>query len=83
MTSIYKTKKYALYRLKNRLHFIETQQPILYEAISEDGKFYCSFFEESLIETYEGKGLVVRQADIQEEMRHLRSRIEYYENSPD
>lgn len=80
MKSIYRTKEFALYRLNNRLHFIETQRPKLYEAMSEDGKWYCSFFETKWIDKYEDQGLTVFEADIEEEIRYLKSRIEYYEN---
>jgi hypothetical protein len=79
MKNIYKSKEYALYRLRARLHFIETSSPVLYEAINEDGTFYCSFFEEKWIKKYEDEGLIVRKADLNEEIRHLQSRIEYYE----
>lgn len=80
MKNIYKTKEYALYRLKSRLHFIETEKPTLYEAISEDGKWYCSFFDNKWIKKYEDEGLTVRTADLEEEIRHLKSRIDHYEN---
>lgn len=79
MTNTYNSKEYALYRLKSRLHFIETQKPTLYEAINEDGMLYCAFFDENLIKKFEDDGLVVRKADIEEEKRHLKSRIDYYE----
>ena len=80
MKNIYKTKEYALFRLKSRLHFIETQKPTLYEAISEDGKWYCSFFEIKWVKKYEDEGLTVKVADLEEEIRHLKSRIDYYES---
>lgn len=80
MKNIYKTKEYALYRLRSRLHYIETACPTLYEAINEDGKFCCSFFDEKFIKKYEDEGLIVRKADLDEEIRHLKSRIECYEN---
>lgn len=71
----YKSKEYALYRLRNRLHFLESTSPIMWEAINEDGSFHCSFFDKSLIDDYKSKGYVVGQADIKLEIDYLKTRI--------
>jgi hypothetical protein len=76
---MYQTKEYALYRLRNRLNYLESAKPILYEAFSEDGKFYCSFFEKTLIKEFQEKGFIVREADIKKEIEDIKNSIAYYE----
>lgn len=76
----YTSKEYALYRLNNRLHFIETNRPKLFEAINEDGTLYATFFLDKWVKKYEDEGFTVREADIDEEIQYLKKRIEYYES---
>lgn len=79
MTNIYTSRAYALYRLGNRLHYIETRRPDLYEAVGEDGTVLVTFFDAHLVPVYTGQGLTVRMADIDLEIRRLRACIAHYE----
>lgn len=82
MTNIYSSRAYALYRLRNRLHYIETRRPDLYEAVGEDGTMQATFFDPHLIPGYTGRGLTVRKADIDLEICRLRTRIAHYQGLP-
>ena len=74
-----KTDQFILYKLKSRLHYLESRKPTLYEAVDKEGKVFCSFNNVEWIEKFEKEGYVVRQADIEEEIRGLKASIASYE----
>jgi hypothetical protein len=80
--NIYTSRAYALYRLGNRLHYIQTCRPDLYEAVAEDGTLQATFFDPHLIPGYTARGLTVRKADIDAEIRRLQARIAHYQGLP-
>ena len=75
---MFKTKEYALYKLRNMLHFMETQEPILYNAIDKNGKIKFSFFYEKWINDYEKEGFRIVEADLKERIKKLNKIIDYY-----
>jgi hypothetical protein len=74
-----KTDRFILYKLKSRLHYLESRNPTLYEAVDKEGKVFCSFNNVEWIEKFDKEGNVVRQVDIEEELRALKASIASYE----
>jgi hypothetical protein len=72
MSEHLKIDLFVLYKLKSRLHYLETQKPIVYEAIDDEGKLVCSFSYTKWVEQFEAEGYIVRQADIEEEIGRLK-----------
>ena len=78
MKDPYKSKAYALFRLRNRLHYLETQNPVLWEAVDEFGRFRASAFNKDSLRLYSSQGCTLRKADLAKEISELKARIDYY-----
>jgi hypothetical protein len=79
MSQSSKTDRYILYKLKCRLHYLESRKPTLFEAVDKEGKVFCSFFYAKWIEKFEAEGYIVRHACIEDEIRALKASIASYE----
>ena len=69
------TKEFILYKLKSRLHYLETENPLIYEVFDAKGKWICSFTEQRYLARYENEGYTICLGDLQEEIERLRKSI--------
>ena len=70
-----KIDQYILYKLKSRLHYLESRKPTMYEVIDQQGKVVCSFNYSKWVEQFEAEGYIVREVDREEEVRRLKGSV--------
>jgi hypothetical protein len=71
----YSSTDYAIYRLSNRLHYLENHRPEMFDVFSKKGKWECRFFGRRSIQSYEMDGKTVKKADIDKEIASMKLKL--------
>lgn len=68
----YGSNEYKIYRLSNRLHYLEDYRPEMFDVFSKKGKWEGRFFGRKYIKSYEMDGKTVKKADIDKEIAKMK-----------
>ncbi len=73
----YNSIDYRLFRYSNRLHYLESQRPEMFDVLSKEGVWEATFFGRKEIKYYARKGKIVKAADIDKEILDLRQKVDH------
>ena len=73
--------EWSEYNRKTKLHYLETQNPTLYEIYDKEGKHICGIFSEDWMNDYKKKGYTIKIGDIEKMKESFRKGIEKYKSS--
>ena len=65
--------EYGLFIHSNHLHWLESKKPIIYEVFEKEGKHYATVFSEKSSKQYENKGYIIKQGDLEKEIKKRKS----------
>jgi hypothetical protein len=72
MSIDYSSIEYAIYRYSNRLHYLESKRPEMFDVYDKNGEWECTFFGRKSIKSHDKKGKTVVKADIDKEILRLK-----------
>ena len=73
--------EWSEYNRQTKLHYLETQNPTLYEIYDKEGKRICGIFSEDSMNDYKKKGYTIKIGDIEKLKESFRKGIEKYKSS--
>jgi len=74
-------REFIQFKRRTTLHYLETQNPTLYEVYDKKGKHICGIFSEESMNDYKKKGYTIKIGDIEKMKEGFRKGIEEHENS--
>lgn len=77
----YKSKRYAMYRLNNRLRYLERERPKIYEERGPDGEWRGTSYkkpDEWQLKRLKKKGITIKEVSVDKEIKEVKQEIESY-----